>query len=399
MNIVYHHRTRGVGAEGTHVKAIVDTLRQQGHQVKLLSFPGVDPEHSAVSNGTPKVKRRSVKLLQQLAALTKNAPSFSFELFELLYNLMVPWRLNKSINETKPAFIYERYSLFMFAGIWLANKRNIPIILEVNDSALVPRIRPIVFKYLARKIEHWAFTHCTGMVFISTYFRNLVQQEFGAIAKTVICPNAAELAKFDLNRYDKVAAKQALGLAGKVVCGYTGGFGRWHGIDWFVKAIIPYLQHQPQFALLLIGDGASFDEVRTIVDSAGMQQQILLPGRVPHDAIPRYLAAMDFGVLPDLNEYCSPMKLFESMAMAQGMVLPASEPVKEVVVDGQTSWLFPRNDRQACIDKVLQVFNAPEQRQRVGQQARTYIERERQWRHNVASFFTLLEGHVSPSSE
>lgn len=393
MNIIYHHRTRGLGAEGTHVKAIVDALRLQGHGVKILAFPGVSPENKVVPNASVDnaAPKKHIAMLQWLAGLTKNAPIFVFELFEILYNLMIPFRLNKAINEEKPAFIYERYSLFMFAGVWLANKRSIPIILEVNDSVLVSRIRLLVFGYLAKKVERWVFTHCTGIVFVSTYFRDLAVNEFGAISKTVVCPNAAELSKFDLSRYDKDSVKKSLGLEGKILCGYTGGFGQWHGIVWFVEKIIPKIKSHPTFGLLLVGDGASFNDVREVIKNAGMEHQIVLTGRVNHDDIPRYLAAMDFGILPDLNAYCSPMKLFESMAMAQGMVLPGSDPVKEVVIDGGTSWLFPVNDQDACIDKVMAVFGDAAQRNQVGKEARAYIERERQWTHNVDLIFTLLE--------
>ncbi|NOT83278.1 MAG: glycosyltransferase [Methylococcaceae bacterium] len=392
MNIVYHHRTRGAGAEGRHIKAIVDALRAQGHVVSVLSFPGADPEKEVkIEPATAGVSKQwYLKLLQWLAGLTKNAPIFVFELFEMLYNLMIPKRLNKEIDAVKPAFIYERYSLFMFAGVWVANKKSIPIILEVNDSALVSRIRPLVFKYWAKKVEQWVFTHCTGIVFVSTYLRDLAESEFGTLSKSVICPNAGDVTTFDLKQYDKEAIKKELGLAGKTICGYTGGFGAWHGIVWFVTKIIPMIKQHPAFGLLLVGDGASFNEVREVINNAGMEKQIVLTGLVKHDAVPKYLAAMDFGILPDLNAYCSPMKLFESMAMEQGMVLPASDPVKEVVVDGVTSWLFPVDDQQACIDKVMAVFNDPGQRIKVGKQARGYIERERQWSDNVALLLTLL---------
>lgn len=393
MNIVYHHRTRGTGAEGRHIKAIVNALRAEGHVVSVLSFPGADPEKDANVPVLPQneQKKPPLKVLQWLAGLTKNAPIFVFELFEMLYNLMVPKRLNNVLDTVKPAFIYERYSLFMFAGVWIANKRSIPIILEINDSVLVSRIRPLVFMALAKKVEHWVFTHCTGLVFVSTYLRDLAINEYGSLSPSVICPNAGDVTKFDLKQYNKVLIKKELGLAGKTICGYTGGFGLWHGIDWFVTKLIPVLKKNPAFGLLLVGDGAAFAGVREIIHQAGMEKQIILTGQVKHDEVPKYIAAMDFGILPDLNAYCSPMKLFEAMAMEQGMVLPASDPVKEVVEDGVTSWLFPVGDQDACIKKVMDVFNNPEQQIKVGKAARAYIERERQWSDNVALVFKLLD--------
>ena len=47
MRILYHHRTRGRGAEGVHIRSITDALRARGHEVDILSFPGADPEVQA----------------------------------------------------------------------------------------------------------------------------------------------------------------------------------------------------------------------------------------------------------------------------------------------------------------------------------------------------------------
>ena len=43
---------------------------------------------------------------------------------------------------------------------------------------------------------------------------------------------------------------------------------------------------------------------------------------------------MDYAVLPNSNEYGSPMKLFELMAMGVAVVAPDYAPVAEVINDG-----------------------------------------------------------------
>ena len=47
LNILYHHRTQGRGAEGVHITSIVKALNELGHNVKVLSPAGVDPMKSA----------------------------------------------------------------------------------------------------------------------------------------------------------------------------------------------------------------------------------------------------------------------------------------------------------------------------------------------------------------
>jgi Glycosyltransferase len=117
---------------------------------------------------------------------------------------------------------------------------------------------------------------------------------------------------------------------------------------------------------------------------------VLLPGRVAHDEIAAWIACMDYAVLPDSNQYGSPMKLFEFMAMGVAVVAPDYAPVAEVIRDGQTGWLFPRRETAACVQRVLDLAAREDERHRVGAAARDYIARERQWRNNAEQLLTLL---------
>lgn len=395
MNILFHHRTRGKGAEGVHIMGVTNGLRSLGHTVHILSLPGADPEsgHSAnnaeqQTSAAPQKPKGS--LVRWLLDLTRYVPEAVFELFELAYNLPAVLRLRRAVRQHEIATIYERYSLFMFATVWWARRRNIPIILEINDSCLVHRVRPLFFRALARKIEGWVFRHATGLVFISGRFQQVAKDGYQTIAPSVVSPNGADLTQFIIDEQAAKQLRQKLGIDDRVVLGYVGAFVHWHGIDWFVDLIADKIKDYPDLVLLLVGDGVSFEAIKQRIDQAGITSQIILTGRVAHKEIATYIGAMDYGILPDSNDYGSPMKLFEFMAMAKGMVVPDFSPVTEVVTDNETGWLFPANDRNACITRVLQLVSDKEQQCRVGLNARHYIEQHRQWKHNAEQLLGLL---------
>ena len=387
MNIVFHHRTRGRGAEGVHICGVVKGLRQLGHNVDILSLPGAEPEAAEIKvHEASKPGKFSI-----LTDLTKHAPEFIFEVLELAFNLIAVIRLRAKVKEKNISLIYERYSLFMFATVWWAKRHNLPIVLEINDSCQVHRVRPLTFNKLAAKIERWVFKNATGLVFISSRFKDVAEQAYGDIAPSVVSPNAADLDKFIINNDAGNKLRKTLGIEGKLVIGYVGAFVHWHGINWFVDLISERLKEFPNLVLLLVGDGVAFDTIQDRIKQAGVTSQVLMPGNIEHSKIPTYLAAMDFGILPDSNDYGSPMKLFEFMAMGKGMVAPNFTPIAEVVKDNETSWLFPAGDKQACINKVLAIAKNKNAQQIVGLKARTYIERERQWKHNAEQLLSLVE--------
>jgi len=394
MNVLFHHRTRGQGAEGAHIRGVVKGLRQLGHTVNILSFPGAEPDSQSNKKSSPhknlSPKKEKKGLLKSITDLTKYAPEFVFEFLELAYNLVAWFRVRKYTKKFQADFIYERYSLFMFASVWWAKRTSKPIVLEVNDSCLVERVRPLTFHKFAKKIECWIFQNATGLVFISGRFQQVATDAYGSIAPSVISPNAADLDNFVIDHEKGNALRLKLGVEDKVVAGYVGAFVQWHGVEWFTEEIVKTLANHPYLIIMLVGDGARFEPIKKIIADAGLENQFILTGRVTHDEVSSYLSAMDFGILPDSNDYGSPMKLFEFMAMEKGMVAPSFSPITEVVADNNTSWLFPANDKQACIKKVFEVANNKTSQINVGKQARTYIENERQWKHNAEQLISLI---------
>jgi len=382
MRILYHHRTRGRHVEGVHIRGIVHGLRELGHEVSVMSFPGADPEHEPA---TPVASGKG-----RLGGAVARLPGVLFEFFELGYNLVTLLRMSAAIRRLRPQLIYERYSLFLCATVWLARRRGIPVVLEINDSALVERVRPLRLKGLARRVEGWCLRECTGLVFISSHFRQQAEAAYGRIAPSVISPNAADLAQFDPARFDIARLRGERGLQQRVVCGFIGSFAHWHGVDTFVDAIALRLDEAPELALVLVGDGRMLPAVRALVAERGLAGRVLLPGRVAHDQIASWIACMDYAVLPDSNDYGSPMKLFEFMAMGVAVVAPDYAPVAEVIDEGHTGWLFPRRQTAACVQRVLALATQAAERQRVGAAARAYIIRERQWRNNAEQLLTLV---------
>lgn len=396
MKVLYHHRTQGRRVEGVHIRGVANALRELGCEVRVLSFPGADPENEpgvdpAAAASTASAQPAGDAAKGRLAGLVSRLPGVLFEFAELGYNLVTWWRIRAEIRRHRPDFIYERYSLFLFMTVWIARREGIPVILEINDSAVVQRLRPLRLTSLARRIEGWCMTRATGIVFISTYFKNLLSTHYGQLPPTVVSPNAVD-ARFDPARHDRDALRRRHGLEHRVVCGHMGVFARWHGVPGFVEAIIDRLQEAPELTLLVVGDGEDLPAVRREVEARGLGDRIRLPGRVPHHQIPEWVACMDYAFLPDSNEYGSPMKLFELMSMGVAVVAPDYDPVAEVIEPGSTGWLFPRKNVQACVDQVIALSDRADERERVGAAARAYIERERRWRNNAQQLLSLVPG-------
>lgn len=396
MKILYHHRTQGKSVEGVHIWSIVKSLKAQGHDVDVMSLLGLEDgppnDQGGASAQNIQAEESSRSVVRNLAKLvSRHAPELLFELFELAYNFVILFRFRSYFKNGKPDFVYERYALFMFLSIWLCKIKGIPVIVEVNDSAVVERVRPLFLKKLAARIERWVFKNCSGLVFISNEFLKISQAAHGDIAPSVISPNAADISIFSPDNYGRDSIRSELGLGDSIVCGYVGAFVEWHGIGRFVRKIAGPIADSEKLVLLLVGDGQQYPEIKLFIEEKGLQNKIKLTGRVNHEEVSRLISAMDFAVLPDSNEYGSPMKMFEHMAMGVAMVAPDYSPIEEVITNNKTGWIFGRGNLDMCVERVLNVGESEQLQKKVGENARRHIVENHQWDNNVRQLLLLYK--------
>ncbi len=392
MKIIYHHRTQAKGAEGVHINETVNALEDLGHSVSVVSLLKGNVSTDKTSDDVQQKVRKDGFSTVILKFISKNIPEFAFEMLEMLYNVFSFIYLCYNILKFKPDFIYERYSLFMISGVLASKVFGIPIIIEVNDSAIVQRVRPLHFKGVAKRFERFIFKYCSGLVFISNEFLQTVLSNYDDVSDTIILPNAANIKTFNSELFDSSDLVARYDLKGKVVCGYVGAFVEWHGIHTFVKEIASELKSNPELILLLVGDGVCYEEIDCFVKDQNLEKSVILTGRVNHESVPELINVMDFSILPNSNMYGSPMKIFEFMSMSVPVISPDYPPIVEVIDDGKTGWIFEKNNYAQAVRKTIDVFNNNEERKKVGSSALHYINSSRTWGHNAEDIIQLYEG-------
>jgi glycosyltransferase involved in cell wall biosynthesis len=149
-------------------------------------------------------------------------------------------------------------------------------------------------------------------------------------------------------------------------------------------------------ALLLVGDGPERPRIEAQVAAAGLTEHCLLAGNRPHAELPGWIAAMDVCVMPHSNDYGSPMKVFEYMALGRAVLAPSLPPLRDVIDDGVNGALFvaargadpvgPLDDGLAALlgDAAL--------RERLGAAARKRVGERHTWQENWRRVERALAG-------
>ena len=278
----------------------------------------------------------------------ENLPQIAFESMELGYNIYTYNNLNKALTLNKYEFLYERYALNNFTLAYLARRYGIPFVLEVNDATIIERSRPCTLKRMARLIEGKVFEKASLLITITDHFKQLILDQYKIPEeKILVLPNAIDPKRFEVDPSHRLK-KEDLGIKARYVIGCVGAFVPWHGLDFLIQATHDLLKEM-DIHILLVGDGPVRKDIEKTIRGLNIHDRVTITGFVNYQDVPRYIELFDIGLIPDSNMHCSPMKIFEYMAMGIPIIAAAYPPIRDLINDGVDGSLFT-SSRQGIIE-------------------------------------------------
>ncbi len=297
------------------------------------------------------------------------------------------------LKEERPDIVLTRFDDSTLSILWACKREKIPVVIEVNapDDENSGQYRRLAwFKRLFSNAH--AIQLSDGGFAVSDQVADPIRPFALGLKPFVTIPNGVDVQRFRPDISGSVVRLRHAIPQDLVVLGFVGSFAPWHGLDMLVEAVTHLLKENLPVHLLLVGQTnpkwqALIDQVRR----PGLEQYVTLSGFVAPQDIPSYIAAMDITVLPNAADYCSPLKLFEYMAMARPTVAVGIAPVAAMLANGVEGALFPKGNVDALTARLRELVVDREVRQRLGSAARSRMEKEFTWRHNAERVFGLLE--------
>ena len=390
MRITYLSCDIGVPVFGTkgasvHVQELTRALRQLGHKVRVVS-PGSGTQAELSSSDEYHFVPFSgfagdVARLSRTEDLGVNA-HLTTEWSRILYSEFIQRALLHDMEAFEPDFIYERYSLFAYAGVELAKQLGVPLVLEVNAplSMEAARYRQLILRRTAEEMEQKILSSADAVVVVSSKLADYVEGLGVPANRIAVVPNGVDPERFD-PAVSTGDVRSRLNLLEKQVIGFAGNVRSWHDLDTLGRAFQLLVNSDAPVHLLFVGEGPEsshlgrFGGDRTTSVSS-----------VRHEDIPQYLAAMDVVVIPYAHEvetYFSPMKLFEAMAMGRPIVAARVGQLAEVLVHRTNGLLYAPNDERDLAAKISEAVQIPDGGARMGAAARQAVLNGHTWDRNA----------------
>ncbi len=369
MKILYHHRVASKDGQFVHIDELTRALRARGHELIMVGPKFAEESDFGADGGF-------------VDWLKRHMPKAVYELMEFGYSLLAYWKLRRAVLEHRPDCLYERYSLFLPSGVWLKQRFDLPMLLEVNAPLREERAKHsggLALQGLARWSERYCWRKADRALPVTRVLGDMVEAEGADPERIRIIPNGIDWAKFR-DRPSREEAKEALGLGGRLVLGFTGFVREWHGLDRAVDLVA----RSPERHLLIVGDGPARASIEARAEELGVSDQLTVTGIVGRDQVADYVGAFDVALQPDVVAYASPLKLFEYLAMGCAVVAPDTPNIREVLVHEDTGWLFDVEQADGLLQAVEHLCETPDLRERLGQRARESVdERGFTWARNA----------------
>lgn len=170
-----------------------------------------------------------------------------------------------------------------------------------------------------------------------------------------------------------------------------------YGIDQLVRAFARTAsQTEQKVELRIVGDGPQKQELQALVRSLGVADRVRFMDRVPHDQVPQVLAGFDlYAALSQLDSESFGVAVIEASACGLAVVVSDVGGLPEVVEDGVTGFVVPRNDPGAAAEKLALLLGSEELRRRMGQAGRERVTAKYEWGHCVDRMLKVLESATS----
>lgn len=379
--------TKAGGSVG-HIAGVANALHKQGYQLFFISSDRLEmvDENKIPTNVVP-----PSRLLTNL-----------LEIPELAYSMKFTKSAAKIFREEAPDLIYKRYSLNNYSGVILSQKFSLPFILEYNGSEVwIAKSwgAKLVFRNLAWAIEDLNLRYADLIVVVSKALKEELLSRGIDSDKILVNPNGVDPEVFDSSKYESAASelRKEFRLEDRILVGFIGTFGKWHGAEVLAEAIEPVVSQNQDTHFLFIGDGLLLGKVKSIIKDAQMDKHVSFTGLVPQRRAPGYLAACDILVSPHIPNpdgtefFGSPTKLFEYMAMGKGIVASELGQIAEVLVHEETAILVEPGNVQQLATGILRLASDKTLSQQLGNTARKVVLSKYAWEQNVKRVIQALE--------
>ena len=370
-----------------------NTLKDAGYEVSIIcpKGKGFEDKHECI-NGID-IYRHSLPTEAEgaMGYLLEYSAALFWE-FYLAWKVLLTKRFD-AIHACNPPD-----NIFLIGGFFkLLGKKFLFDHHDINPELYIAKFgRKDKFYKLMLAWERWTFKTADVSIATNESYKKIAIERGGMQPEKVYVVRSGPM----LERLKIIPPVESLKQGRKYLVGYVGVMGKQEGIEYLLQAaqyIIKQLG-RTDVHFGLVGGGTSLDELKNYAAEIDIQEYVTFTGRVPDQELLEMLNTADVCVNPDvanvMNDKSTMNKIMEYMALGKAIV---QFDLTEGRFSAQEASLYAkRNDAEDMANKIIQLLDAPELRQKMGEFGRSRVENELEWKYEapklLAAYNDLFDG-------
>lgn len=199
----------------------------------------------------------------------------------------------------------------------------------------------------------------------------------------------------NLQRLQRLPPDDRLKRGKRFLVGYVGVMGEQEGIDLLLQAAhhLVHVKGRQDVHFGLVGGGTALPAMRELAQTLGLQEHVTFTGRVPDAELLAMLNTADVcvnsDVVNEMNDKSTMNKIMEYMALGKPIV---QFELTEGRWSAQDASLYARpNDPRDMADKIEQLLDDPQLRERMGAFGRWRVENELAWSYEAPKLLAAYQ--------
>lgn len=362
----------------THILGVIRAFESHGWKVKRFIVGDRVPTNWVVKGSEENLSRSKLRIF--LADLIRIVMG-------IFYARMAYREIGEDVN-----WVYERLATLQSLG-WIFKKNGHLWILETNAPLFIEAKNDrntIILKSLAKYMEIKAYQNCDILVCISENLKDIIIEKADiSPRKVIVVPNGVDVSVYN------PSIIQPIRFFENFTIGFVGNLASWQGVELLFDAFHEIRQDGLVINLVIVGDGPIKKELEEKVQIFDLTKYVKFTGFVPQENVPEYIAGFDIGYSGQTQRtesrmYCSPIKVYEYMAMGVPALASDYEDTRRVIKDG-SGYLFRIGDGEDLKRVIKNAYREKEKFKQMGRLARDEIIHKHSWDARVIQLTKEIE--------
>jgi glycosyltransferase involved in cell wall biosynthesis/SAM-dependent methyltransferase len=406
------------GGYATRGHGLITGLRDAGLDVHCLTRPGY-PSDVIVSKDEEDVRklRPACDIVDGIPYHRIPSPSRR-DLLEADYIRAAAKEVEKVLRELRPACVLAASNYITAIPACLAARAlGIPFVYEVRGFWEITRMsrEPSFSNSINYKMQEYfesqTARNADAVLTLTAPMKEELIKRGVSENDITLAPNSCNPEQFTPRERDQDLARRYDIPSDVVVIGYIGTFVQYEGLEHLAMACAHLKSQGVKFRLLLVGNenasgtdrGPITEEIIKIAQDTGLEEWLIMPGRIPHDEVAAYYSLVDIAPFPrkpqPVTEMVSPIKPLEALAMEKAVVVSSVRALTEMIKDGETGLVFEKGSVASLADTLLQLLGDEDLRARLGCAGRKWVLRERSWNKTAGIAAEVLRGTIAEQNK